>query len=321
MKKLIIILCMLIGMIGIQAQVAITQSGNSVKFVNTTNATTTYLTGIDIVNINGNNLTFQRSGGSSESGYVRVNFTDITDKMGKSTPALYVDNLMTLGYFDPGVVVTNLIVDLSAETGTGGAYLKITTSSGVKDSVKLVESGSIDIAQTDVNTMTFTVPVVDTSKFVRLGDSVLVSKDAFNATTFNNAAGAVSKDAFRDEIILYSKIASAETITGAKEMTGANQFYGAITTISDTTVLSKDVQYVILADGTSHNMMLTLPAASTCLGKIIKIKCINSSNEVKIITAGGDIDATAGGTGFTMTIWDGREFMSNGTNWYIISKF
>ena len=153
------------------------------------------------------------------------------------------------------------------------------------------------------------------------GDSVLVAKTAFNATTFNNAAGAVSKDAFRDEIILYSKIGSAETITGAKEMTGANQFYGAIITISDSTVLSKDVQYVVLANGTTHNMLLTLPAASTCSGKIIKVKCINADHAVKIITAGGTIDATVGATGFSLAVWDGREFMSNGTNWYIISKF
>jgi hypothetical protein len=625
MKKLLFLLVMLIGMIGIQAQVAITQSGNSVKFVNTPNATTTYLTGIDIVNINSNTITFQRSGGSSESGYVRVNFTDIVDKMGMSTPALYVDNLLTLGYFDPGVVVTNLIVDLSVETGTGGAYLKIETSSGVKDSVKLAESGSIDVARTDANTMTLTVPVVDTSLFVRLGgrtggqtiaqkvtfsfdstivfnsaynattwnnsnavptknalrdqlvllapiagptftgtvnggdstlvptrvysattwnnstgvptmdalrdhlvllaplaspvftgtisggdstlvttrafntatwnnstatptmdavrdemilkatinkptftdsamtadeaynattwnnamsiptknalrdqiillatlsspsftgtvtggDSVLVGKDAFNATTWNNGAGAVSKDAardefilkanlagptftgtvgggdsvlvvneafngttwnnanaaptknavrdemilkatvaspvftgtvsggdstlvttrafntatwnnstavptmdaVRDELILKSAIGDAETITGVKKFTGHNLYYGEVTTVTDTTALAVATHYTVLADATSSAILMTLPDAATCEGAIIRIKCINADAEVKIVTAGGTIDATAGATGITMAVWDGKEFMSNGTNWYIISKF
>jgi len=153
------------------------------------------------------------------------------------------------------------------------------------------------------------------------GDSVLLVNEAFNATTWNNSTAAPTKNALRDELILRSAIAGNETITGVKKFTGHNLYTGEIITATDTLALAVATHYTVLADATSSAILLTLPAASTCEGSIIRVKCINADAEVKIITAGGTIDATVGATGITLAVLEGREFMSNGTNWYIISKF
>ncbi|MFA5401442.1 MAG: hypothetical protein WC359_13415 [Dehalococcoidia bacterium] len=116
-------------------------------------------------------------------------------------------------------------------------------------------------------------------------------------------------------------LGGAETVTGVKKFTGHNLYYGEILTATDTLALAADTHYTVLADATSSAILLTLPAAASSEGAIIRVKCINADAEVKIITAGGTIDATAGATGITLSVWDGREFMSNGTNWYIITKF
>jgi hypothetical protein len=153
------------------------------------------------------------------------------------------------------------------------------------------------------------------------GDSTLVTTRAFNTATWNNSTAVPTMDAVRDQLVLKSAIADAETITGVKKFTGHNLYAGEITTATDTLALAVATHYTVLADATSSAILLTLPAASTCEGSIIRVKCINADAEVKIITAGGTIDATVGATGITLSVWDGREFMSNGTNWYIISKF
>jgi hypothetical protein len=116
-------------------------------------------------------------------------------------------------------------------------------------------------------------------------------------------------------------LGGAETVTGVKKFTGHNLYFGEIITATDTLALAVATHYTVLADATSSAILLTLPDAATCAGAIIRVKCINADSAVKIVTAGGTIDGTVGATGFTLAVWDGREFQSNGVNWYITSKF
>lgn len=82
--------------------------------------------------------------------------------------------------------------------------------------------------------------------------------------------------------------------------------------------LSNDV---ILADVSSGGVTITLPDATTAEGKIIQVKkSDNSTNDVTVQTAGGNIDgsatATLSGSGGAMP---GASFVSDGTNWFILN--
>ncbi|MCX2576140.1 beta strand repeat-containing protein, partial [Pedobacter sandarakinus] len=78
----------------------------------------------------------------------------------------------------------------------------------------------------------------------------------------------------------------------------------------------------ILVDASSGAVVITLPAASSALGKKYSVKKIDaSSNGVNVVSAGGTIDGNAAGTGVTGTLsWQGWVFQSDGTNWFIISR-
>jgi len=111
---------------------------------------------------------------------------------------------------------------------------------------------------------------------------------------------------------------SSDSITGIKKFYGENIYYQAIQTVTDTTALTLNGYQTVLADATASAILITLPNAALCEGKVIEIKCINADSEVKIITGGGNIDATAGATGITMVVWECKRLISNGTNWYIL---
>ncbi len=205
---------------------------------------------------------------------------------------------------------------------TGGDTVTLTTTANT--GVTLPTTGTLATLagaealsnKTSYNKVIVTAPA--TSAGLELSDAsklILAGGDTLTLTT-----SGTSNVTFPTTGTL-ATLGGAETFSGVKKLTGANLYYGAIITASDTLALAADTHYTVLADATASAILLTLPDAATCSGKIIRVKCINADAEVKIITAGGTIDATAGATGITLSVWDGREFMSNGTNWYIITKF
>lgn len=158
--------------------------------------------------------------------------------------------------------------------------------------------------------------VANTGKTITLGGNFThTGAHTLGLTTTNNTSVTLPTTG------TLATLGGAETVTGVKKFTGHNLYAGEIVTATDTLALAVATHYTVLADATSSAILLTLPDAATCEGAIIRVKCINADAEVKIITAGGTIDATAGATGITLSVHDGREFQSNGTNWYIISKF
>ena len=74
--------------------------------------------------------------------------------------------------------------------------------------------------------------------------------------------------------------------------------------------------YTILADTTSANVGVKLPAASSGVSKVYNVKKINASNTVIINTGGGTIDGDV--TKNLTSLYDSLTFHSDGTNWHII---
>ncbi len=74
--------------------------------------------------------------------------------------------------------------------------------------------------------------------------------------------------------------------------------------------------YMCLADATSAAVTITLPDATTCSGRVYKIKRINvPGNNVTVASAGGTIDGAT--TAVLSAQWQCLSFQSDGTNWFV----
>jgi hypothetical protein len=93
----------------------------------------------------------------------------------------------------------------------------------------------------------------------------------------------------------------------------------SIETVSANTSLN-ETQYVVLVDGTSENVTITLPDAVDCPRRIYGVKAINVANTVKIVSAGGDIDDEPAASGVTFGVaGEIRWVQSNGIKWVTIN--
>ena len=226
-------------------------------------------------------------------------------------------------YGGTGVANTGKTITLGGNfTHTGAHTLGLTTTNNT--SITLPTTGTLSTLagieaftnKSSYNKVKLTAPATmveielsDATKFIMTGGDTVTLTTSANSNVTLPTTGTLAT------------LGGAETITGVKKFTGHNLYAGEILTATDTLALAVATHYTVLADATSSAILLTLPDAATSEGAIIRVKCINADAEVKIITAGGTIDATVGATGITLAVWDGREFMSNGTNWYMISKF
>jgi hypothetical protein len=89
-------------------------------------------------------------------------------------------------------------------------------------------------------------------------------------------------------------------------------------TVTVTTNTTLGDYTTVLADATSGNITLTLPAAASNVNKFFRIKKIDSS--ANTITVDGNASETIDGD-TTMIIsfqWSAMDIVSNGTGWYII---
>lgn len=116
-----------------------------------------------------------------------------------------------------------------------------------------------------------------------------------------------------------STLADAVTVnTGTQTLIGKTLngvILGIATKTANYTLVSTD--NTILADATSGDITMTLPAAASHSGRVYTVKKINASNNVIIDANSSEtIDGTT-----TKTLsgqWDSLTFQSNGTNWFII---
>ena len=246
-----------------------------------------------------------------------------TAAIGTVTSSTWNGTVIIGQYGGTGVANTGKTITLGGNLTTAGAFATILRSTAGTD-ITLPTTGTLSTLagaealtnKTSVNKIKLTAPAnssefapSDYTKFILTGGDTVTLTTSANSNVTLPTTGTLSA------------IGGAETITGVKKFTGHNLYAGEILTATDTLALAVATHYTVLADATASAILLTLPAATTCEGAIIRVKCINAAGAVKIVTAGGTIDATAGATGITLAVWDGREFMSNGTNWYIISKF
>lgn len=92
-------------------------------------------------------------------------------------------------------------------------------------------------------------------------------------------------------------------------------------TTTTTNYIANASNDVILGDVSSGGIAVTLPDATISEGKVIQVKkSDNSTNDITVQTAGGNIDgsatATLSGSGNAMP---GASFISDGANWFILN--
>lgn len=80
----------------------------------------------------------------------------------------------------------------------------------------------------------------------------------------------------------------------------------------DITLGDNDYTVIKTGGGTSD---ITLPAASSCPGRIYVLKRANGSGSMNVNSSGGSVEVGTVGAGRALT------FQSNGTNWYVISQY
>lgn len=90
--------------------------------------------------------------------------------------------------------------------------------------------------------------------------------------------------------------------------------FPVLTRTSNTTLGNFDAT-TYLFDTTSTNITATLPAASSCPGRIYYIKKIAAANILTVASAGGSIES--GKTSITV-LNSGYQYQSDGTNWIVI---
>ena len=177
------------------------------------------------------------------------------------------------------------------------------------------------VSNTYVGTFTGTVltgqyggtGVANTGKTITLGGN-LTTTGAFNLSIAVSGNSSVTMPV-SGSLMSHT---SADSVIGVKKFFGENIYYQAITTVTDTIALTVFGYQTVVADATSSAILITLPNAAFCEGKIFEIKCINADSEVKVVSAGGNIDGTAAATGFTMALWDSKKLISNGTLWLLL---
>lgn len=89
-----------------------------------------------------------------------------------------------------------------------------------------------------------------------------------------------------------------------------------VTKIEDYTATGADD--TILCDASEEGITVTLPAASTLSGKILKIKKIDSSESAINIDADGAETIDGNLTASLASQWDVKQIQSDGSNWFII---
>lgn len=115
------------------------------------------------------------------------------------------------------VVDTNTTYSVSAETATGGAYLRLTDSDAVTDDVKIAQGNNVTVTRTDANTITIASSYTDTNT-------------TYGISAETNAAGAdirlTGSDASTDNLTIAAGANVTVTRTDANTITIASTASG-----------------------------------------------------------------------------------------------
>lgn len=183
--------------------------------------------------------------------------------------------------------------DLTA--GTGNRAVTLDTASG--------SQGRINFAQAGASKYYWAMQTTGTAFLLR---DVANSKNAIDLTS----AGNLGLNATAGSV-------GVRTSSPTSFLHVAGSYAGEITTISTATTLTSSHQ-TILADATGGAFTLTLPAASTCSGRIYRIKRINSGANAVTVDGNGSETIDGSLTAVFNAQYDGFTIQSNGTNWFIL---
>jgi hypothetical protein len=159
-------------------------------------------------------------------------------------------------------------------------------------------------AGTYATTFTYDTPTANTSVNVRLG-----------------IAGSSSTP--RAQVALPSYVAAANAAVDSNLPAGAAYYDEASSTvkIKASAIVTKSTNYTAtIADGTilaSGAITLTLPAASSCPGKVFMIKKTDATTTLTIAASTGNVEGNANLT--TTTLGAAFQLQSDGSNWYKIN--
>ncbi|OAZ04510.1 hypothetical protein [Flavobacterium succinicans] len=210
-------------------------------------------------------------------------------------------------------LVNTATVTVNGKTSAGAPIINtndLTVTTGkLKSTVNGISSLEVDVLGNAINGLT------RLSGDVKLGgtlsEATTITTDATNTLALSGLAA--STTATDDQIVVTSGAGNVlKTIPYASVQ-------GAISTkTASYTLLLKDES--ILVDTAAGDVTITLPAATGNAGKKYSVKKTSSDdNGVIVASAGGTIDSVASIYG---SVWlQGWVFQSDGTNWYIVSRY
>ncbi|HSX05827.1 MAG TPA: hypothetical protein VLF69_05130 [Candidatus Saccharimonadales bacterium] len=195
-------------------------------------------------------------------------------------------------------------VTIRAGTATAGtAPLKFTSGT----LLTAPEAGAVEF---NSDTLYFTITTSTTRKKVAI---------------YNDASGATGDTYYRDSSGNFTRLGigssgQALTVSGGLPAWGtvASGTLATATKTTNYTVTTTDA--VILADATSGNVTITLPAASGASGYRFYIKRVDNTTTNSVTITPNGSDTIDGFTGISVVSqYDTYELVSNGTTWYIIA--
>ena len=155
------------------------------------------------------------------------------------------------------ITITNDVTDttygVSAETGSGGAYVRLTGSDATTDDVFLAEGSNIIITRTDANTITFSASITgggSSNSFTTIsvaGESNVVADSSADILTLVEGTGIT---------ITTSAISDSITFTNAAPMLSRAAVAGSTIAIADNAIGNVDITgakgYALFKIQTSH---------------------------------------------------------------------
>jgi hypothetical protein len=191
------------------------------------------------------------------------------------------------GFFTD-LAVTNTItgsVSGNAATVTNGVY---TTDTGTV-TAKMLQNVALDLGAADIS--------------VNLSNS--------NGSYVTNLT--IDGDYAGDSAVFSGTVESGKlTISGT---TTSDGYFEAVTTkTADYTATTSDS--LIIADGTSNTVTITLPTAVGITGRLYRIKCVDDTYQVDVSTTSSQ--AIDGSLTKTLAQWDCLNVISDGSDWMVI---
>lgn len=207
-----------------------------------------------------------------------------------------------------------LVVSTAQHIGLGTSApqqrLHIVQANGAGDVMTLIQNNANTNGET--TTLSFTDSTAPANYFAR------IQSRRVDANTGTLHIGRRQSAAIVDDININSTgQVGIGTSSHVSSLETAGSFGAAIATVTTNTTLTAS-HYTVLADATSGNITITLPAVSGTTRRIYVVKKIDSS--ANTVTIDGNASETIDGatTQVIGTQWQSYTIQSNGTAWYIV---